>query len=228
MSTEADTTTTTTTEEKVEKEVTIDDVYKDAGLDKLQADTTKQEVRQEVKQEVKVEPSSIPDPYDAENFKAYMAREAAGKTELTKAVQAVVQHLSADAQQKAIAATKADIESAVKAVNEVVGHPKPKVVEAAIDGMVRENPQLKAIWDNRAKNPGAWSKALSVVTKQIAEDFSVRVDPTLVASQRARKESQRQMATTTREEGGSAQEDRLAKATGADFDAEWQRAMGGQ
>ena len=67
-----------------------------------------------------------------------------------------------------------------------------------------------------------------LVTKQVAEDFSAKVDPALVAANRARKDSQRQMATTAKDEGGSAVEERLGKATGQEFDVEWQRLLGGQ
>jgi hypothetical protein len=212
--------------EKIEKEITLDDVYRDAGLDKLPAAETKQEAPAQ-KVAPKVEPSTIPDPYDSENFKAFLARQAAGTTELTQAVQAMASHLSAEAQARAAAATRADIDKAVSVVNEVVGHSKPKVIEAAIDGMVREDARLKAIWDNRAKNPTAWSNALKVVSKQIAEDFSVKVDPALVAAQRARKDSQRQMATTSPESNVSAFEERLGKAQGAEFDMSWQQLVSG-
>lgn len=220
---QTDTTTTT------EKEITLDDVYREAKLDTAadtsKVDTHKTETTQET--HTKTEPLSIPDPYDSENFKAFMAREAAGKTELQKTVTAVVAHLTAKEREGAVAATKADIERAVGKINEVVGHHKPKVIEAALDGMVRENPQLKAIWENRGKNPGAWDKALGIVTKQIAEDFSVKVDPNLVSAQRARKESQKHMATTTQDTAGSAVEDRLAAAQGSDFESQWERLKGG-
>jgi hypothetical protein len=48
------------------------------------------------------------------------------------------------------------------------------------------------------------------------------VDPALAAAQRARKESQRTMATTTVDDSNPLQE-RLGKAQGADFDLEWER-----
>lgn len=219
-------TTQSTTQQTTEKEVTLDDVYRDAGLDKA-AETTQQTTTTEARTETtaKVEPSSIPDPYDAENFKAYMAREAAGKTELTQAVKNIAGFLTAQQQKAAVETTRADIEKAVGTINETVGHPKPKVIEAALDGMVREDPRLKAIWNNREKNPTAWSNALKIVTKQIAEDFSAKVDPNLVAAQRARKESQKQMATTTNSDASPAEE-RLAAAQGNDFDREWGKLLG--
>jgi hypothetical protein len=217
----ADTSTTET------REVTLDDVYREAGLDKLvtlentqREETTKQEPQ-------KVEPSSIPSAYDEENFKAFLARQATGTTELEKAVKAMAGYLTEQQRQAAAQATRADIEKAVEAINEVVKHPKSKVIEAALDGMVREDPRLKAIWSNRAKNPTAWNNALKIVTKSIAEDFSVKVDPNLVAAQRARKDAQKQMATTNAPDEASPVEERLGKAQGADFDLEWQRLVSG-
>lgn len=228
MTTETQTQDTQQTEVK---EVTLDDVYKEAGLDKFATDTSTQQTpqRQDTQQtqDTKVEPSSVPDPYDAENFKAYMTRQAAGQTEMQQAVRAMAQHLTAKQQAEAVATTKADIDKAVSTINEVVGHPKAKVIEAALDGMVREDVRLKAIWDNRAKNPTAWNNALKIVSKQIAEDFSVKVDPSLVSAQRARKESQRQMATTTQESNSSPIEEKLGAAQGADFDLAWQQLVSG-
>ncbi len=212
--------------DKTEKEVTLDDVYRDAGLDKI-VESAPAKVETQPQTVVREQPLSVPDPYDSENFKAYMAREAAGTTVLKQAVGEIAKFLGAQQQRDAMAATKLDIDKAVSTVNEVVNHPKPKVIEAAIDGMVREDPRLKAIWDNRGKNPGAWSNALKIVTKQIAEDFSVKVDPALVAAQRARKDSQKHMATTVKDSDRSAQEERMAKATGMEFDSEWQRLVSG-
>lgn len=220
--------TTQAAETAPPKEVTLDDVYRDAGLGKVaETQTTeRQQPARTEQQEQRREPSSIPDPYDTENFKAYLARKEAGTTELHKAVTQIAAHLTESAKTRALEATKADIDKAVSSINETVNHPKPKVIEAALDGMVREDARLKAIWENRAKNPNAWSNALKIVTKQIAEDFSVKVDPTLVAAQRARKDSQKQMATTSQNDENPV-EARLAAAQGAEFDLEWERLRSG-
>jgi hypothetical protein len=156
-----------------------------------------------------------------------MARQAAGTTELEKAVKSIAGFLTEQQRQAAANATRADIEKAVGAINEVVKHPKSKVIEAALDGMVREDPRLKAIWNNRGKNPRAWNNALKIVTKSIAEDFSVKVDPNLVAAQRARKDAQRQMATTSTQDEGNPLEERMGKAQGLDFETEWERLVRG-
>lgn len=221
-------TETASTTTSTEKEVTLDDVYRDAGLDKAAAQTVtadRPERQEQQQQTQKVESSSIPDAYDTENFKAYLAREAAGKSELQKAVSAIAGHLTAAERQRVAVATKADIESAVSAIEKTVQLGKPKVIEAYLDGAVREDPRLKALWENRTKNPVAWQAALGVVSKKMAKEFDMKVDPALAAAQRARKDSQKTMATTT-ESSASPAEERLAAASGSEFDIEWQRLLG--
>lgn len=67
-----------------EENVTLDDVYRDAGLDKIETQQTQQpqqQQQQQIQQQDR-EPSKIPDPYDSENFKAYMARKDSETTAL--------------------------------------------------------------------------------------------------------------------------------------------------
>lgn len=208
------------TSETTEKEVTLDDVYRDAGLDKVVAQETQQQpARQETQdQPTKVEPSSIPDPYDTENFKAFIARQASGTTELHKAVSVLTQHLTAQQQRAAFEATKADIDKSVKAIDEIAQIGKPKVIEAYLDAMVREDPRMKALWDNRVKNPTAWTNALKVAAKKMSEEFSVKVDPELQRAQRARKESQQQMATTSEKDNANEWEGLSQQ----DFERKWE------
>ena len=211
--------------EITEQNITLDDVYRDAGLDKIEAATPAPHPRQPEPQTP--EPSKVPDPYDSENFKAYMARHAAGQTALQQTLGNVTQFLTTMQAQEAKKALESDIKSAVEKVNETVGHPKPKVIEAMLDAEARENPKFKAIWENRSKNPVAWDNALKIVAKKFGDELSVKVDPALVAAQRARKISQQQMATTSAESEQSPQEERLAAAQGSDFDAEWGKLLSG-
>ena len=220
--TQADSTTST------EKEVTLDDVYRDAGLDKLAAQTTQQPTTQA---ETKTEParpdlSSVPDPYDTERFKDFIARQAAGTTELQKSVGELVKHLTAQQQAQIGAQIRADIDKSVKAIDEIAQIGKPKVIEAYLDGMVREDPRMKALWDNRAKNPTAWNNACKVAAKKMSDEFSLKVDPDLQKAQRARKEAQKQMATTA-DKDTNPLEDRLGAAQGADFAREWESLVSG-
>lgn len=218
----------TQTDTSTDKEVTLDDVYREAGLDKIATATDTQQTTQQTTQQdtdttKRVEPSSVPDPFDTENFKAFLARQAAGTTALEQAVTKVVGYLNERQRSEAIASTRADIEKAVSSIDEVVQLGKPKVVEAYLDGMVREDPRMKAIWDNRAKNPTAWNNALKIAAKKMQEDFSIKTDPNLVNSQRARKESQRQMATTSADSKDESW-DNLAQE---DFQRKWEQMVSG-
>lgn len=219
------TTDQTTTDQSTdkEKEVTLDDVYREAGLDKIATATDTQKTTQQDTDTKKVEPSSVPDPFDTENFKAFLARQAAGTTALEQAVTKVVGYLNERQRSEAISLTRADIEKAVSSIDEVVQLGKPKVVEAYLDGMVREDPRMKAIWDNRAKNPTAWNNALKIAAKKMQEDFSIKTDPNLVNSQRARKESQRQMATTSTETKDEAWDN----VSQEDFQRKWDQMVSG-
>jgi hypothetical protein len=65
-----------------------------------------------------------------------------------------------------------------------------------LDAKAREDGRFKALFENRSKNPAAWNNALKAVGREFAADLSVKVDPALVAANRARKLAQSQMATT--------------------------------
>lgn len=214
-----------------EPEVTLDDVYREAGLDKISQTTEPQQIpsispQVPVQSPQYVAPAapSIPDPYDTEAFRAYMAQQQAGMTTLQQATIQVANYLSTIQQREAKAALEADIGKAVSTVNEVVKHPNPKVVEAMLDAKARENPQFKALWDNRSKNPTAWNNALKVVSREIAKDFEYKADPRLVDSQKALKAAQRQMATTAPEPDANQKWDGLNTE---DFDRAWQQLTGG-
>lgn len=218
-----DATTSTTT---TDKEVTLDDVYRGAfpngdtterRTEPVQAATDKTEPQK------KIEPSSIPDPLDSENFKAWLAQNAAGTQELHKAVGEIARHLTHEQQQRLVAATKADIDGAVKAIEETVQLGKPKVIEAYLDGEVRADPRMKALWENRAKNPAAWNSAVQVVAKKMAKEFDLKTDPALAAAQRARKEGQKTLATTAAEEP----DESWNNLSQADFDQKWQQLVSG-
>lgn len=212
--------------EITEQNITLDDVYRDAGLDKVETPAPAAQTPAQPATPT-LEPLKIPDPYDSENFKAYMARKDSETTALRSTLGNVAAFLTTMQAQEAKKALESDIKSAVERVNETVGHPKPKVIEAMLDAEARDNPKFKAIWENRAKNPVALDNALKILSRKFGEDLSVKVDPALVEAQRARKASQRQMATTTAESDESPQEQRLAAAQGSDFDAEWQKLLGG-
>lgn len=177
--------------EKITKDFNIEDTATQFRQQVQPTHTEPQPQRQEpVKQEV-------PDPFDTEAHKAYLSRIAQGQSALEQTLTQAMTKISAYEQKASREALESDIGRAVKAVNEIVNHPNTKMVEVALELKARDDPKFKTIWDNRQKNPQALERALKVVGNQLAEDFSVRVDPKLVASQRALKLSQSQTATTT-------------------------------
>lgn len=225
-----ETVTETETKTDTQEEPTLEDVYRDAGVS-----TSQPQPQQEVQpaqtqvQPVQAQPAStpqtpqVPDPYDTEAFKAYIARQAQGQTQLQSAITALSGYLNQIQLREAKAALEADIKTAVEQVNEIVNHPRPKVIEAMIDAKAREDSRFRQLWDNRQKNPEAWSKALKAVGRQITEDFSVKTDPKLVDAQRARKLAQQQMATTAREEPDASWDG----LTQEQFNQKWENLMSG-
>lgn len=212
--------------EITEENITLDDVYKDAGLDKIETQQP-QPQQQPAPQIQQPEPLKVPDPYDTEAFKAYVARQSTETTALRQTLGNVTNFLTTFQAQEAKKALESDIKSAVEKVNTEVQHPDPFVVEAMLDAEARSNAKFKAIWENRSRNPVALDNALKIISKKIGDRLSVKVDPALVEAQRARRTAQRQMATTTAESDESPLEQRLATAQGSDFDSEWQKLLGG-
>lgn len=197
MSEEATQVSTEATAVETTTEPTLEDVYKSAETElQTVARPEVQTATQTATQTAAPATPFIPDPYDTKAFKAYLAEQAKGQATMQEALRQVAGLLTEEKQKEAKAALDADLKSAVDTVNEVVGHPKPKVIEAMLDAKAREDGRFKALWENRSKNPAAWNNALKAVAREFATDLSVKVDPALQASQRARKIAQSQMATT--------------------------------
>ncbi len=216
---------TTSTESQTtitEQDVTLDDVYKTVQFDQP-AQTQQAAPIQAAPVQQQPAPSSVPDPYDTENFKAYIAQQAAGTTALQQAVANVAGYLSNIQRQEAQAKLNADIQAAVETVNKVVGYEDKAVIEAMIDAQARKDPQFKRLFETREKNPQAWQKALTVVAKDIDKKLSVRVDPRLRQANEARRLSQGQMATTTREEP----DESWNNLSSEDFQRRWERTISG-
>ncbi len=141
-------------------------------------------------------PTQVPDPYDADNFKAYLAQQAQGVAATQDAVRQLSSFLNQQQQREAIAALQKDLSQAVETVNAKVGHPNQKVIEAMLDAEARSDTRFKSIWENRTKNPEAWNRAVNAFANKAVKEFDFKVDPALADAQRARKLAQSKMATT--------------------------------
>lgn len=215
--------TQTTQAAAPEPEPTLDDVYRSAGIT---SDTPTQQTQQAPTQQTQQPTETqidIPDPFvDTEGFRRTIAQQHQGLAQTTQAVQAIAQFIQAERAKQAQAVVQKDIADAVGAVNEVVNHPKPKVVEAMLHAKAMEDPKFQALWNNRHKNKDAWNSALKVVAKEFQRELDVKADAGLVEAQRARRVAQGQMATTAQERSDDSW-DGLAQA---DFDARWQAMLG--
>lgn len=202
-------------------EQTLDDVYKQYGVEDQVKEFRQQPVQQPQPQQT-VTPD-IPSPLDEERWRAYEMQKLNGLTGLQQSLQQIATNFTQFQVEQQRSKLEADIKSAVGKVNEEVNHSNPKVIEFYLHAKADEDPRFKAIWDNRQKNPKALDAALKAVAREIAGDFEMKVDPQLAENQRARKISQQQMATTKAEEP----DERWGKLSESEFDSEWQNLVHG-
>ena len=207
-----------------ETEDSIDKIITDFNIE----DTAKQFREQVAPQRIEPQPQQrtevIPDPLtDSDAHKAYLSNLASGQAALSQQLERTLGTISQFEANSRKAALESDIQKAVATVNEIVGHPKTRLIEAALEVEAQTDPKFKAIWDNRAKNPAALDRALKVKAKQLAEDFSFKVDPDLVRSQRALKTSQQQSYTTAKKEPG----DEWSGLDNDEFQKKWNQAISG-
>jgi len=120
---------------------------------------------------------------------------------------------------------EADINKAVEMVNEGVNL-NPKLVRVHLELAAQEKPAFKAIWENRHNDPKTYNRAIKAIQKEIANTYAIRQDSELTETQAAIQQSQKSMATNSSKPGTNSIEERLAKASGNDFEREWQNLLG--
>lgn len=201
-------------------------VYKDLGIEEQAASFQPENKTQALQTTQTQQPQALkaPDPFDP-SFPAYQAQLANGVTSLNQALQATRTELGTLRQELHHERTEADIKRAVGTIAEKSGL-DPKFTEVAFQLRAKEDPRLLQIWNNRAKNPGALTKALNAVADEFKTQYSVKQDPQLAENQRAVRASQQQMATTTKE----TDQDKWAAMSPGDRQREVQRMlrMGGR
>jgi hypothetical protein len=195
----------------------LEDVYKEFNVtpqtQQTQSQPQQQQQQQQPKQPAEI---AIPDPaLDPEGHRIFTRNAMNEQNQLKGALRAVAQHLQTETQQRAKAAEEADIKKAVETVSSKL-KADPDFTEIAIAQRYKKDPKFKALWDGRGQNPAALEKGLKALANELSQKFEFRVDPQLVENQRAMKE-----ATSTKALGSSQESlnDRLAKATGREFDS---------
>lgn len=165
---------------------------------------------------------SIPDPIvDQEGYRRYMQQQQAVQVQAISSLQTLEHRLAAYERSQQEAKVSADIESAVAKVNDKL-KTDPLMAELALEKLYRTDKDFKRIWDNRAKNPQAFDKALGVVAQKLAPHFAVRQDPQLTENQRAAKLSQHSMASTAKQSFDPKHKGLYDPDNQAEFDNAWE------
>jgi hypothetical protein len=164
---------------------------------------------------------SIPDPIiDADGYRAYMARQAGATEQLTNLIGTISQRIDNFERGQQQQRIEADLKLAVSKVNEVL-KVDPLLAEIALEKMYRTDANFQKIWDNRAKNPGAYEKALGLVAQKLAPTFAVRQDPQLTENQRAAQASTKTMASTAKHDFDPRFKPLYEPESQAEFDQAW-------
>lgn len=217
---------TTTNEPQVNTdEPTLDDLYKEAGLEQPapQVQTQQQQVQQP-QQEVPVK-EEIPDPFDVENFKAFIAKQQSDLVATKKSQEAFVNAIKAEQQKAFVAKLEDDIKQAADYVAKESGIENNNLATFELNERARTDAKFKALWESRDSSPqakAAFTKALAVVSREIGKKYEIKTDPQLVANRKALAASRQSSATTSQEEGN---EPAWASATGAEFQMNWERLV---
>ncbi len=158
-------------------------------------------------------PDPVSDPYA---YESYARQQEALNSQIQNTMRELDQRVRGFEQTQAQQQLDTDVNSAVQMVNETV-NADPVMVEIALEKIHRTDPSFAKIWDNRAKNPAAFKKAMGVVTNKVADMFKTVSDPQLLENQRAAQSSQRTMATTPKVDPNDA----WKNLSDAEFQRKW-------
>lgn len=208
---------------------TIEELYKEAGIDAAPQQTQVQP------QETKKEQIDVPDPFDIDAHKRFQADLAEQVRTLKQSQESLSSTLQTERQKVAMAALEADIKQASEFVAKEAGIDLYEDSQANVDlatfelnRIAMSDPKFKAIWDSRNSTPqakAAYNRALEVVSKKISEKYSARKDPQLVAQKKALAAARQSSATTSQEDSS---EPSWGSAQGREFEANWNLLIGRQ
>jgi hypothetical protein len=200
-------------------EPTLDDLYKEAGLEVAQPQTQAQPQFQ-TQPQVQNQKVEVPDPFDIENHKAFLQRLAEEQRATKESQAALLQQIQSEQQRIQAAKQEEDVKQAVDYIVKESGLENSKLAKFELAERINEDPKFRAIVQARDSSPqakGAFTKALGVIAKEIGKKYEVKTDPQLVANQRALAAS-RQTSATTQE---TTQDDKWSSLSGSDFEREW-------
>jgi len=208
-------------------EQTLDDLYKESGLDvappQIQAASAPQPQYTPPVQPT-VPEVNVPDPYDVENHKAFLANLARNQTALHESLQSAQKIIAEKERETLMAKLEEEINQASDFVAKESGIDNPKLATFELSERARTDPKFKAIWEGRNSSPqakSAYTKALGVISREIGKKYEVRSDPQLVAQKKALAASRQSSSTTTQEE----KEDKWDGMSPIQFNTEWERMV---
>jgi len=202
---------------------TLDDII--SGYN-VQAPPAQASSQPKVQSQEYAPPSARVDPLDESQFQAYTQSVAQNTTALNSQVRELSEKLTQLEQKDAELRIEADINNAVKSVNDGLNL-NPKLVRVHLELTAQEKPAFKKVWENRHNDPKTFERALKAIQKEIGNTYSVRQDPELTETQAAIRQSQKSLANQTASRGQNTLEAALENAkTQAEFDAAWRRITG--
>ena len=122
--------------------------------------------------------------YRQEEFKPLAPVIREDGQEILNALNGVTQEVNNLRQERYVTSVRSDINDAVAIVEKETGL-KPKMIEAYLEMQARDDPRFKKVWEERKSNPKVFNAALQAVSNEIAEEFQARLDPNLLANQKA-------------------------------------------
>lgn len=182
-------------ETTVDSQPTLDDVYKEYGVEgvaqQFQAATAPQAPPTEA-------PVNVPDPVtDPDGYQRFQVSQFQSQKRLQESLQQYGSAVSSIIEQEQRRQLEADINKSVDYVkSKVEGDVDRDLLEVALDLEARRDPRFLQMFTNRTKNPQAWEKALDAFSRKASGKFALRTDPQLAENQRAIKASQQQSGTT--------------------------------
>ncbi len=207
------------TEPAADSQPTLDDVYKEYGVEGV----AKQFQAATAQQAPSAEEPDVPDPVvDPDGYKRFQSRQVGEQKKLQESLNqygSVVTNMVMQEQRRQL---EADVNKAVDYVkSKIEGDVDRDMLEVALDLEARRDPRFLQVFADRGKNPQAWNKALDAFSRKASGKFAVRSDSQLAENQRAVKASQQAQATTK----AQSVNDEWSDLSPADFDNKWRQMV---
>lgn len=199
----------------------LDQVYRQFNVEaEAQSFQPQREVQQQAAP-VKQNPA-VPDPVlDAAGHKAWLAQQS----DLTQqALSQISEKLSRFERAQVVQREEADIKNAVQKFRQVAGEDvDDDIAEVALGQKARKDPKFLAVYQNRHKNPQAWSAAVSAYANEFKGKHTFKVDSQIAENQRAAKLSTQGSQTKQKDDTPQGDAARFHGKTGHAFTQEWDR-----